>query len=204
MRTRYRRVGRLLMVAAVFTGSACAHPSAIVMPLEWSPTSDIRDLPPGSLELFGGRPVTVAPFGDRRTERNRVGSNLEHSPARPVSTPDDVAAFVTASVMKIFQANGILVSPSGGAFTIKGDVLEFFVTEENTYQGRVVIEIGVSDARGRESWRGVAVGASHRFGRSFKADNYNETLSDCVVAAMQQLFGRAEFQAALRGPRAER
>jgi len=203
MRTRYR-VGRLLIVAAVFTGSACVHPSAIVMPLEWSPTSEIRNLPPGGLELFAGRQVTLMPFGDRRTERNRVGSNIEQSPPRPVSTTDDVAAFVTASVAKIFQANGILVNRSGGAIVIKGDVLEFFVTEENTYQGRVVLEIGVSGASGRESWRGVAVGGSHRFGRSFKADNYNETLSDCVIDAMQQLFGKADFQTALRGTRADR
>ena len=46
----------------------------------------------------------------------------------------------------------------------------------------------------------MASGGSKRFGRSYKAENYYETLSDSVVEAVYKMLSSSEFMAALRGP----
>lgn len=43
-----------------------------------------------------------------------------------------------------------------------------------------------------------AVGDAERFGRSYKADNYCETMSDMVIRATYNLLANAGFREALQ------
>ena len=51
---------------------------------------------------------------------------------------------------------------------------------------------------GRTTWTGVVSGASKRFGRSYKAENYYETISDSLLHAIQSLAADPGFLDALR------
>jgi hypothetical protein len=44
----------------------------------------------------------------------------------------------------------------------------------------------------------VTNGSASRWGRSYKADNYYETLSDSLLDALHKLLSNADFIAALR------
>jgi hypothetical protein len=171
---------------------------SLAMPLNWSPTESLKDVQPGALEAFAGQRVMVPDFKDQRTDASKIGSNVEDANPRPVSTTDDVAAFVTAHFSAVLEANGVVLVKGNATRVIRGVVLEFFVTESDTYKGKVVVEITLEDARGRELWRGKATGESQRFGRSLSADNYNETLSDSIVGVVRDLTTQPAFQAAMR------
>ena len=72
------------------------------------------------------------------------------------------------------------------------------VIETNTYKGEVRLK--VSAKRGeKEEWVGVASGTSSRFGRSYKADNYYETLSDALLEAAERAVKDEGFHKATAG-----
>jgi hypothetical protein len=63
----------------------------------------------------------------------------------------------------------------------------------------VVLQLTVSDPDGKTLWKGLASGDATRFGRSYKAENYYEVLSDAVVNTVSSMLQAAEFQRALSG-----
>ncbi len=94
-------------------------------------------------------------------------------------------------------------SASGnGAVTIKGEVKKFFVREEATYKSSVEVHITVVDSNGKTLWNGLASGDAKRFGRSYKAENYYEVLSDALVNTVSSMLQSQEIQKALSGPSA--
>jgi hypothetical protein len=91
------------------------------------------------------------------------------------------------------------VVDSGGTAILKTELRRFFVDETNTYQAEVILRVTLTDPDGNVLWSGLTSGASARRGRSFRADNYYETLSDSLVGAVQQLIQNRGFHKALAG-----
>ncbi len=104
-----------------------------------------------------------------------------------------------AHVKQLFDEAGIKTVDGTGAVTVKGEVKKFFVREGNTYESEVVLQITVSDAGGKTLWKGLASGDATRFGRSYKAENYYEVLSDALVNTVSSMLQAAPFQTALSG-----
>jgi len=50
-----------------------------------------------------------------------------------------------------------------------------------------------TETLGSLGWSGAAAGGTERFGRSYKAENYYETLSDAVLRATQNLLANSAF-----------
>jgi hypothetical protein len=69
------------------------------------------------------------------------------------------------------------------------------VIETNTYKGEVRLKLTVKRAD-KEEWIGVAAGTSSRFGRSYKAENYYETLSDALLEASERAVRDEGFRKA--------
>jgi hypothetical protein len=76
-------------------------------------------------------------------------------------------------------------------------VRQFFVTETNTYQGSVSLFVHLKNAAGKEIWSGVVLGSAEHFGRSYKAENYDETFSDMVLHVTYNLLADPAFHEAL-------
>ena len=163
--------------------------------LEWKPTSELR---------LGTTPMTaltvaIGYFTDGRDNKEAIGENSEDDPPRPVTTSDDVGAFVGVHIRQLFDEAGIKTVDSNGAVTVKGEVKKFFVREGNTYKSEVAVQLTVTDPEGKTLWKGLASGEATRFGRSYKAENYYEVLSDAVVNTVSSMLQAAEFQRALSG-----
>ena len=165
------------------------------IPLQWRPTSDLRL---GTAQMTAS-PVTIAPFTDARDNREVIGENREEDEPKPVTTGDDVGAFVSTHVRQLFEQAGIKTVDSNGAVTIKGEVKRFFVREGDTYKSDVAIHVTVVDQDGKTLWNGLASGEATRFGRSYKAENYYEVLSDAVVNTVSSMLQAADFQKAISG-----
>lgn len=188
---------RLLLALALLVGCSSAPVKLENIPLVWKP----KDHPTASAgaasaEFFKTK-VKVAPMTDSRKDPALIGENKEKQPVRTVTTSDNVAAFVTNQFKTLLSSAGMTVVDSGESVVIKGDVQQFFVTETDNYIGDVRLGITVTDASGKSLWQGTATGNSSHFGRSYRADNYYESLSDAISVATSNLLQNQGFQAAL-------
>ena len=165
------------------------------IPLEWRPTSELRL---GTAQMTAS-PVRVASFTDARDNKQAIGENTEDSEPKPVTTSDDVGAFVSTHIRQLLDQAGIKTVDSNDGVTIQGEVKKFFVREGETYKSEVAVHLTVIDQNGRTLWNGLASGEATRFGRSYKAENYYEVLSDAVVNTVSSMLQAADFQKALSG-----
>jgi hypothetical protein len=164
------------------------------IPLEWRPTSHLRL----DTTQMTTSTVTIGNFTDGRDNKQDIGENREGEP-KPVTTSDDVGTFVGVHIRQLFDEAGIKTVDSNGAVTVKGEVTKFFVREGNTYKSEVALQLVVSDPDGKTLWKGLASGEATRFGRSYKAENYYEVLSDALVNTVSSMLQAAEIQRALSG-----
>ena len=184
----------LLLVLIAATASAYARPALLEhVPLQWRPTSELRL---GVAQMSQAH-VQFLPFQDLRSNKEAIGENLEDDKPKPVTTTDDVGAFVATHMRELFDRAGLKTVDSDGDVMIKGEITQFFVRETNTYKSEVGVHLTVLDRAGKTLWAGLASGDADRFGRSYKVENYYEVLSDAVVNTVSSMLESAQFQAAL-------
>jgi hypothetical protein len=139
-------------------------------------------------------------FLDTRQNPGLVGENSEKAAnIRQVTTSTNVAEFVTEHLRDSFQAAGLQTVDGGADVTVSGELREFFVTETSQYRGTLSLFVTVKDSKGKEIWSGVILGGAENFGRSYKADNYYETMSNMVLRATYNLLANPGFHKALQG-----
>ena len=174
-------------------GSLALAAPLVNVPLEWKPTSDLRL---ASTQMTAAT-VQFEPFKDVRDMPQKIGENREDDTPKPVTTQDDVGAFVSKHMRELFTKAGIKTVDAGGDVIVRGEVRQFFVRETRTYQGEVAVHLTVVGKDGATLYSGVAPGDANRFGRSYLLENYYEVLSDALVNATSSTLQSAEFQKAL-------
>jgi hypothetical protein len=193
---------RLFAIVALLSlaGAACAADKLEGIALKWKPTSTIGKGLALDLTDLVDRKIQVESFADARADKSGlIGENREKAVPKKVSTPDSVPDFVTGNVRQLLSKAGLNVVEAGGDAVIGGEIRAFFVEETDTYLGDVTLRVTVKDQSGKAVWTGISSGASKRFGRSYKADNYYETLSDALIEATQALLKNPGFLKALAG-----
>ena len=192
------------LAACVFLGLFASSPAARArellsdIPLRWSPTTQPgRE---GTLEVPRVR-VRIGAFRDARPRRDLIGENREDppKPVRPVTTRENVPAWVAAHLREVGRRYGFQVVDANPDVVLSGEVRRFFVTEENTYKGQVTLALTARRPGGRVLWSGTVTGDATRFGRSYRADNYCEVLSDALVDVVKHLLEEGKFTRAVRG-----
>ena len=193
-----RTLGLAILCSVVLTAAdGPTHPT----PQVWKPTSALlTGSGPVNLMPFANLKLAMVPLTDKRADKGLLGENQEKAKSRYVATTDDVAAFVSQHLLALFAEPGLPISAKteGATAVLSGEILRFQVTEKETYQGefRAILQI---ESAGKVLWKGLAVGQSTRFGRSYKLENYHETLSDCLVDAVAHLLADKAFVGALTG-----
>ena len=199
MRQRFLAIaflGSLLVNAAAFAAAPLEN-----IPLQWKPTSVFSEM--GTLDLSGGVVTTkirFEPLVDTRQDPARVAENREKAQVRPMTTSTDVAVFVTDHLKSTVRSAGLNVVDGDADISVSGDIRKFFVTEDSTYNGEISLMIHVKDRSGKELWSGVVNGDATRWGRSYKAENYFEVMSDMILRATFNMLSNDGFHAALAKP----
>jgi hypothetical protein len=184
----------IVLLAASFAASAASKVLEQV-PLKWKPTSDLKL---GAVMQETQTPIQFEAFKDAAERPELIGENREdEDKVKPVTTKDDVGAFVSTHMRDLFKEAGLNTVESNGRVIIRGEVKQFFVRETSTYQGEVVVHLTVVGPDGTTLWSGTATGDARRFGRSYVLENYYEVLSDSVVNTVSSMLESAEFQKAL-------
>ncbi|MGO4504795.1 MULTISPECIES: hypothetical protein [unclassified Dyella] len=184
----------------VASGSAMASKDPSNIPLVWSPTQSFAEFGAVDLNGIGKVKVQFNGFTDVRKNPPLIAENHEKEPARQVTTKDNVAAFVTDHVKDTFSKAGINVVDSGGDVIVSGEIRDFFVNETEQYVGNVTVYITMTNQSGKVLWQGVAGGGANNFGRSYKADNYYETLSNAVLKLSNSMLNSQGFRSAMQAP----
>ena len=187
---------RALLFVVLLTATLGAYAKTALLqhvPLKWKATSELT---------LGTREMTLAAvqfetFQDVRDNKEAIGENDEDDKPKPVTTNDDVGAFVGIHMRQLFEHAGLKTVDSNGDVTIKGEVKQFFVRETSTYKSELVVHLTVVGRDGQTLWSGLASGDATRFGRSYKLENYYEVLSDAVVSAVSSMLQSPELQRAL-------
>jgi hypothetical protein len=178
---------------AVALGAIAVAAPLVNVPLRWKPTSDLRL---GTAQMTAAA-VQFEPFKDIREMPEKVGENREDDTPKPVTTSDDVGAFVSNHMRDLFSHAGVKTVDTGGDVVVKGEVRQFFARETRTYKAEVSIHLTVVGRDGTTLYSGVTSGEASRFGRSYLLENYYEVLSDAVVNATSSALQNVEFQKAL-------
>jgi hypothetical protein len=189
---------RARILALLLAVSVCAYAKSTLLehvPLQWKPTSDLQL---GRLAM-SQMPIQFETFQDARDNKAAIGENLEDDQPKPVTTSDDVGAFVSSHMRGLFDHAGLKTVDSNGAVIIKGEVKAFYVRETSTYKSEVAVHLTVVDRDGKTLWNGLASGDATRVGRSYKLENYYETLSDAIVNTVSSMLQSPQFQSALSG-----
>jgi hypothetical protein len=189
-------LGSFLLNAAAFAAAPLEN-----IPLVWKPTSVFSEM--GTLDLSGAVVTTkirFEPLVDTRQDPARVAENREKAQVRPMTTSTDVAVFVTDHLKGTVRSAGLNVVDGDADISVSGDIRKFFVTEESTYNGEISLMIHVKDRSGKELWSGVVNGDATRWGRSYKAENYFEVMSDMILRAAFNMLSSDGFHAALAKP----
>jgi hypothetical protein len=187
---------RALLVLMLVSVALDAHATTVLlthMPLQWKPTSELAS---GTTDM-DATTIRFETFQDVRNDKEKVGENLEGDATKPVTTTDDVGAFVSSHMRQLFDRAGLKTVDGDAAVTIKGEVRQFFARETSTYNSQVEVQLIVVDRDGNTIWKGLASGEATRFGRSYKIENYYEVLSDAVVNTVSSMLRSAEFRKAL-------
>ncbi len=169
------------------------------VPLRFRPTDSTAKVLNEASRVFKLDEVQVKPFTDAREDKQLIGRNHEEDPARTVTTKDDVGAWCSTTLAGMLREAGIPVVDEGARYVISGKVTRFMVDEGGMYNGAVAMLVTVEDAKGKQLWTGLVTGASKRWGRSYKAENYLEALSDALVRAVNALVTDPKLDGALEG-----
>ena len=177
--------------------AGCAHMgSSVAIPLVWKPTISVAKA--GTVDLTGRENARLrVEVTDNRNDPGFIGRNTEKLPPRKVTTADNVAAFVNEHLNQLISGTGLAEVDSAGTLILKAEILQFFVEETATYNGDVRLKVTLIDRSGNPVWTGITSGAATRFGRSYKAENYYETLSNSLIEAVRNLMQNAGFRSAL-------
>ena len=177
----------------------CAHAPVPLtdIPLSWQPTDSITESGVTDTTGMAAVSVQVGDFVDKRADHAAIGENREDPKPKPVTTRDDVGHFVAEHLRDTLRSAGLDMVDSGGKVVLSGEVTDFFVAETDVYHSSITLRINVTDASGKQLWSGITSGVNTRFGKSYKAQNYYEGLSDALVDAMQNLLQDPGFRKSL-------
>lgn len=182
----------LLLVA----GSTCA---AATGPLTISLQYRASDAGTSSVQavMKGDLAVLVT---DQREKKDAIGQNTEEAAPRLVLTKDDPAAFVRDVAVQQLRARGATIAkPDAKARRkIVLQLNNFYCTESNLYRSAVQFKAEVLDEKGKVLWEGVVNGASKQWGKSYNAENYQESLSNATSDALTSMLNDPGFGATLK------
>ncbi len=190
----------LCVVFLSLAATACHHhkdePLSTVH-LEWRGPDERVEYKDSVVKALVSKHLHLA-FTDARTATS-IGKYEDDNKKFVVTTTDDVVRFCTVSFADRVKPLGVKFVESGEDFTLRGDVQNFFVNEENTYLSAVDVRFSLVTPDGKEAWSSVVNGKESRWGSSHNADNYNEGLSTAFNDAIKQLLSDPAFEAGLLG-----
>jgi len=187
----------LLAATLALAPAAQAKPSPLYVILRFSPTgTSAMAKPDGDMAWFAA-PLTLkctAP-GDG-LEHDLMGENREDRDPVPIYTHGSLSGFACQTLRDTLENWGGKLT-EGAGLVLTMDLARAFVTETDWYVAEVRVRWTLRLSSGELLWEGTTLGSAKRTGRSLKPDNYNEVLSDGLLANYANLINDRGFREAM-------
>lgn len=165
--------------------------------LLWKPTTELVEMS----KLVKNKTSSLkVELSDKRAVEplTRIGQNTEEPKSfLPVETKENIATFVQQHLSDTFEKVDLQIKEDHPDYILAGDIKEFFSAETNTYAGILTIHFYLKTG-GKTIWEKVISGKNSRFGRSYKYDNYMESLSDSIIDTAYKVLENEEFKTAFQ------
>jgi len=171
------------------------------IPLAWQPTDTVSSYGKIDLTVYQNTQFVIKPFTDVRKQPSEIGINTEKRFSGKdmlVTTNQNVADWLTDKFSKVLPQFGINVVTDNGTFFVNAAVDKFFVTEGSRYNAEISLSVTLTTKNGVVVWQGMTTGSDSFYGRSFKAYNYYEALSNATISAIHAMLNDDAFQKAVR------
>jgi hypothetical protein len=179
-----------------YTGS-----SLLNIPLLWKPTETTSSFEAIDLTVFQHASFTIKPFNDIRKKPAEIGMNSEKRSSNKilyVTTRDNVAEWLTDRFGKVLSDFGVAVVKDKGTMSLEADILKYYVTEEAVYKANIGLKVRLRAKNNDLLWEGLISVSSSNWGRSYKAENYYEALSNACIEATHALLKNESFLQAVK------
>lgn len=123
-------------------------------------------------------------------ERKTIGSKeigYSEVEQEKVTTSSDVPRFVGESLVRIFDRFGLKLA-SDGDVRLHVGLRELHALEENTYLGRATLRYTAIDAKGDTLVNYVTTGECERWGDSYDAGNFMESLTEALNLSVDKFL----------------
>lgn len=185
-----------LAIAVCWAGVACGGAGDIQnLPLRWQGVENLPHPSGPVARAFAASPFSLG-LRDVRPDPAAVG--VYQDSGFVVRTSDNVGQYCTDRLGEMLVRAGAHLEPSAPV-VLEAELLDFQVVEGNTFEGTVRMRTTLRRG-GEPAWTKIYAGANHRWGRTHKAENFNESLSNSLADATQQLLNDDEFARALGEP----
>lgn len=166
--------------------------------LKWLPSIDLDDLDWIDETELMKKNFNIE-INDLRTSGNEVGSNIEdRSRTRAVTTETDIAAWLKNRFTHCLSNYGFIFNESSPAdFTVRFDIIDYYVTEDNMYKGKLKAKVYLKNGSGENLWEDVIVGKSSPWGKSYSKENYLNVLSNVIIDGIKVLLKDTAFLSSL-------
>ncbi|MBC7741755.1 MAG: hypothetical protein H7061_06145 [Bdellovibrionaceae bacterium] len=186
-----------IVIVVLISVPAAAQRLLVDVDLYWKPSASVSDL---NLNDVNKKSTLMIEIKDFRTisPLTRIGINLEEPKNfLPVDTETNIAQFVQTHLSEELSRAGLQIKNLQPDFILTGELKEFFVKETDSYQGIVTIHY-ILKSKNKTFWQKEITASNAKSGRSYKLDNYAETLSDTVMDSLQKLLSDPEFKKAFQ------
>jgi hypothetical protein len=191
----------ILSIAFVSPGHTAEKAAGLKdIPLVWKPSNAISTYGAIDLTAYRNAQFVIKPFTDERKQPAEIGINTEKRFSGQdmlVTTNQNVADWLTDKFSKVFPQFGINVVTGNGIFFVDAAVDKFFVTEGSDYKADVSLKVKLTAKNGVVVWEGTTSGTTTSVGRSARADNYYEALSNAAISAVHGLLNNDSFKQAV-------
>jgi hypothetical protein len=182
----------LLAIMAFASCSLCFARNNKNVSLVFAPTDAATDYQPKHLNDFMKATFLIGNFADDRTSSDYIGvNNEEKNSPKYYSANGSVTDFVKKSTSSIMNQFNIKLG-NDYDFVINGSLKTLFVTEENTYIGKVQIEFTMLNRNSDTVCTCLAYGDSHRWGRSFSEKMYLECISNSLFTCLNDFMSQCD------------
>ncbi|HEX2959500.1 MAG TPA: hypothetical protein VHO70_21880 [Chitinispirillaceae bacterium] len=161
--------------------------------LKWLPSIDLEELDwIDNTELM--KKNFKLEINDLRTTGKEVGSNIEaRSHDKAVTTETDIMSWLKNRFTFCLSNYGFIFNESNlSDYTIRFDIIEYYVTEDNMYKGKLKAKVYLKNKE-EILWEDIVVGKSSPWGKSYSKENYLNVLSNVIIDATKVLLKDTPF-----------
>jgi hypothetical protein len=185
-----------MLIALLICGAAAADHTDVS--LVWNPVKNSYNVSPATIDEYGSHKFKIMSFSDLRKDKKEIGRNIERGQLKLVTTKDDAGRWCADALKEIFKHYGLKLADTKETVVLKGDVVKLHVTESSMYEATATVKMTARNSSGNVLWQGTINGTSKRFGRSYKLDNYYESLSEAYQDAINGMLKNTAFRKALK------